>query len=156
EAASVSPIIATSMRNELGSASAVDHGAIGTADFSQAKAVSVPGSTARVWIVPAGDKACIVIADPTGGYGGSCNSLADIVADRAIGALGPIPDRQSPQTVVAVIVPDGGTPPSVRSANGAEQTLSVDNNVAATEVAANSGASIEMPDQATSIPVAEF
>jgi hypothetical protein len=142
------------MRDELGSTSDADHGAIGTADFSHAVSAPIAGSTRLAWLVPSGDQACLVLPDPAGGFGASCSSLSQIAAGHGFVVLGPPAGSSDATATVAVMVPRGGTTPEIVSASGAVTRLEVQGNVAAAVVPVGEGGSLDMG--ADQVPLATF
>lgn len=129
----MTPAEQAKLRNQFGAASGTDHGAIGHADFSMAKAAPISGSEDRAYLVPSGDQVCIVLPDPGDGFGATCQTLSAIEAGRGVLTLTPHPGSASTTALVAVVVPDGGVAPSIRSAAGSVH-LGVTNNVAASVV----------------------
>lgn len=105
-------------------------GSIAAAQFDRARPADIEGSAADAWIVPAGDKVCLIVPDPVDGYGMTCSTAADISAGRAIAVLGGGPEGSPPEMIVAALVPDGGSPPDVLSGGNATP-MRVSSNVAA-------------------------
>jgi hypothetical protein len=119
------------LRNALGGDAGFARGAIEYADFSQARSAPIEGSTGAAWIVPSGDQVCLVLADPGNGLASTCQTVEGIKAGRGVLALTPRADSIDQSSVVAVVVPDGGTAPTLKTSRDTE-TLSVHGNVAAT------------------------
>lgn len=144
-----------SMQNQLGSTSDLDHGPIGTADFDMARSSAITGSSTRAWLVPSGNKACVVLPDPVDGYGVSCGSLEDIAAGHGFVALGPAAGTRDQTAMIAVLVPQGGPAPVVRNADGSATPLRVDGNIAAAVVPIGTGGALETAGH-ESVPLASF
>lgn len=118
------------LRNSLGG-DAIDHGPIANADFSHAVVVPVKGSSIHGWLVPSGDKACLVLPDPENGYGASCAGVEEIKAGAGLLMIGPAKSDPDGLITVATIVADGGAAPTLTAAGKGTSRLSVAGNVAA-------------------------
>jgi hypothetical protein len=142
------------LRNALGGDAGFARGAVEYADFSQARSAPIEGSTERAWIVPSGDQVCLVLADPGDGFAATCQSVAAIKSGRGVLALTPRANSTDSSSVVAVVVPDGGTAPTLKTSRGTG-ALSVHGNVAAIRATAGdelhtaAGAFVLEPQQAS-------
>lgn len=104
-------------------------------DLARAIAVPIVGTTTKAWIVPAGDKVCTLVPDPTGdGAGGGCNTPAEVARGAALTVVQPA-DPSAPAIVVSVVV-DGGKPATVTSTDGSSAPLGNTSLLASTNATA--------------------
>jgi hypothetical protein len=103
------------------------------ADFAQAIAVPIQGSTLTAWIAPSGDQVCTFVPDPShGGIAATCSSLAQARAGKGLLVVPQGPDAAA----IAVLAPDGATPPEIRNSAGGAHPIRVQSNLAAALVPA--------------------
>jgi hypothetical protein len=101
------------------------------ADLAQARPASIVGSTAKVWIAPAGERVCAFIPMASGGYGVGCASLEAVKAGHAVSVIAKAAGESNASATVVAIVADGASGPSVVDAGGTRSSLPAESNVAA-------------------------
>jgi hypothetical protein len=108
---------------------AADGLAAGDADFSLARAAPIAGSSANVWIAPAGNGVCTYLPDPVDGYGAGCATISEVREGNAVSVL--LGDLPNGAVMFAAVVADGGPEPRVIHRDGSVSSLVVRSNVAA-------------------------
>lgn len=101
------------------------------ADLALARPASIVGSTAKVWIAPAGERVCAFIPMTSGGYGVGCASLEAVKAGQAVSIIAKADGEPNATATVVAIVADGASGPSVVDTGGTHSDLPTESNVAA-------------------------
>jgi hypothetical protein len=101
-------------------------GLAATADVADPHPVPLPADLGDAWVTEAANgSVCTFIPDPTGGYGSSCATQADLAAGGAITLLGGAGQLDG-QAVAVMVVPDGGPTPIVTSPDGEQYAAPLD------------------------------
>lgn len=104
-----------------------------SAKVKHSRAVKIEGYPDSVWIAPADDgSVCTFIPDPVDGWGAGCATPEELLSGNAVTMLGGAPGTVLAQdAIVAIVIPDGGEPPTVQRSDGSVSVMNVDLNVAA-------------------------
>jgi hypothetical protein len=130
------------LRDRLGADT--DSPTLAEADFDAARAVTVAGR--KVFVIPSGEKVCLIQSSEPDVLAGTCSSVEAITRGKAF-VLTPLSSRE---TRVVALVADGQPGPTIVAADGTRSQMPVNDNIAAAVL--DSSGSLAVADQ--TIPLA--